>query len=278
MSKLILNSKDYQLPSQFRKMGEISAEIFGSLTSDNQQYVVQSKVSEEVFDQFFLYLKEGQEPEVHIDNLFELQQLSVEFCTREIKELIQRKTAKWREIEAQLEQQGTLSNSKEQEFETKIHDLEQNMQILHEVLQRQLQEIEQLKTELRNQNISNQSNQAEVEMNQTNQIDTKINDIQNIFTANIEKINNEIDEKIENIKEELSNKENQIQSQINQTHEHSTKIEQLKNQMNSLQSILSNTQERINQKEESTNSTLELVNLTINEVKQSYVSKDIFIF
>ena len=91
---------------------------------------------------FFLYLTEGKEPKVHIDNLFELQQLSVEFCTREIKEMIQKKTAKWREIETQHEQQGALSNFKEQEFETKIHNLEQNMQVLHEVLRQQLSEIE----------------------------------------------------------------------------------------------------------------------------------------
>lgn len=59
MSKLILNSKEYSLPLRFRKMGEISDEIFVSLTGDKHQYVVQSKVSEEVFDQFYLYLKEG---------------------------------------------------------------------------------------------------------------------------------------------------------------------------------------------------------------------------
>ena len=78
-------------------------------------------------------MKEWNEPEVYIDNLFELQQLSIKFCTQEIKELIEKKTAKWREIETQLEQQETLTNSKEQEFETKIHYLEQNIQTLNDV-------------------------------------------------------------------------------------------------------------------------------------------------
>ena len=266
MSKLILNSKEYPLPSQFSKMGVISKEIFESLTRGNQQYVIQSKVSEEVLCQFLLYLTDGKEPEVHIDNLFELQQLSVEFCVHEIKEMIQKKTAKWREIEAQLEQQGTLTNSKEQEFETKIHNLEQNIQILNEVLKRQTQEIEKLNKELKNQNISNQSNTEEIEINQMNQIDTKINDIQNIFTEKIETIKNEFEEKIENVKEEILKKGNLIQAQISQIHKHSTNIEQLETQ-----SQLSDTQENIN-------STFESVNLTINEIKQSYVTKDIFQF
>ena len=281
MSKLIINSKEYQLPLPFKKLGEISSEIYRSLAGDNHHYVVQSKVSEEVFDQFYLYLKEGNEPEVHIDNLFELQQLSVEFCTREIKEMIQKKTAKWREIETQHEQQGALSNFKEQEFETKIQDLEQKIQILQSneieferVIRLQSNEIGTLKSELRNQNISNQAKFEEIEINQANQIDTKIGDIQNTFTENIERMKNEI----EQINEEISHKENQIQTQINQIQEHSTSIERLENQMNSLQSQLSNTQERINQTEENTNSTIESVKLAIDEIKQSYVSKDIFIF
>ena len=101
---MILNSKEYQLPLPFKKLGEISSEIYRSLAGDNHQYVVQSKVSDEAFGQFILYLTNGKEPEIHINNLFELQRLSSEFDTQEIKGFIQNKISKWQALETQFEQ------------------------------------------------------------------------------------------------------------------------------------------------------------------------------
>lgn len=128
MPKLILNSKEYTLPFRIMNIGKTSDKIYELLTGNNQQYVIQSNVSEEVLNQFILYLTEDKKPEIHIDNLFELQQLAIEFCTSEIIEAIKRKTAKWREIEKQLENQQEISALKEQELETKIQNLERNMQ------------------------------------------------------------------------------------------------------------------------------------------------------
>lgn len=279
--KLILNSKEKLLPLPFMKIGEISGDIFTSLSRDNRQYVVQSKVSEEVLEEYILYLTKGKEPEVHIDNNFQYQQLAVEFGTQKISELIQAKISKWRQIEAQLEHQGTLSNSKEQELEEKIQNLEQNLLSLHEILQQQLNqfknEIEILKEDFRNQNITNLAELEKMETNQKNLLE-KISEIQNVFTDNFETTNNEIKNDIENIKQDILNNDEKIQTQVNQVHEHSTSIERLENQMNSLQNELSNAIEQINQNETNSNSEFESIQLTIEEIKSSYIDKDVFIF
>ena len=91
MSKLILNSKEYLLPLKIMKIGKTADEIYRSLTGDSHQYVVQSKVSEEVLNEFILYLTEGKITEVHIDNLFELKQLAQEFNTCKIIDAVKKK-------------------------------------------------------------------------------------------------------------------------------------------------------------------------------------------
>lgn len=271
MSKLFLNSKEYTLPLIITNIGKTSYEIYQSLTSDNHEYVVQSKVDEEVFNEFILYLTEDKTPEIHIDNIFGLQQLAIEFGTKDIIDAIKRKADKWREIETQLENQSAISNPKEQELEAKIHVLAQNMQLLH-------QDLEAFKAEIRNQNTSNQAEQSERERNQENQINMKFSEIQDALTQKIETTKNEIEEEIYNIKQKIENIENQILEQINQTNEHSTIINRLENQINSLQNELINNKTQMNQTEENINSTIEAIKLSIDEIKKSYVTKDVLIF
>lgn len=293
--KLILNSQPHAIPQKFKMMGVISDDIFNSLTK-NKQYVVQSKVSTEVFEEFILYLTEGKLPEVHIDNLFELQQLSVEFCTDDIKQSIHQKIDKWREIEAKLEQ-GTLSNSREQELQTRIDILEQsiqqfqnafqhmqqNMQDLHDAFQKQslqlLNKIEALETEVKNQSILNQAELDKMNENQT-LIDDKISELQAKITDEIE---NKIKNDIEIIKQDILDNESTIHAQASKVQKNSSLIEDLENQNSSLKNEVSNTKEQINQNV--TNSefksnilTIEKIKNLINEIKSNYISKDVLIF
>lgn len=76
--KLILNSKEFIIPSNFPRLDDISSTIYQSLTEDHQ-YVVQSFVSEEVFQSFIKYLINNDIPNINFHNKFEYHQLSKEF-------------------------------------------------------------------------------------------------------------------------------------------------------------------------------------------------------
>lgn len=76
---LVFNSIDKPLPSQFHMLTKISQSINQKLIfNDDHKYQVQSNVSEEVFQEFYQYLIDGTEPEIHFDTIYELKQLSQE--------------------------------------------------------------------------------------------------------------------------------------------------------------------------------------------------------
>ncbi|KAK8870824.1 hypothetical protein M9Y10_008722 [Tritrichomonas musculus] len=77
--KLILNSKVFKIPNQFHGIADITKDIYSSLMFGTNQYMVYSKVSEEVFQSFLNYWIKKEEPEITIDNIKEYDMLSREF-------------------------------------------------------------------------------------------------------------------------------------------------------------------------------------------------------
>lgn len=72
---------------------------------ENHKYEVQSKISDEIFQQFLQYLINGTETEIYFDTIYELNQLSKEFQINELQEKIEKKRKQWREIENYFDQQ-----------------------------------------------------------------------------------------------------------------------------------------------------------------------------
>lgn len=79
-----LNNKLFQIPSQFKRMGDIPNSIY-QILKQGEPYDVSSKVSEELFQQFVDYLDKKIDIEIHIDNYIELSQLASEFTQEELQ-------------------------------------------------------------------------------------------------------------------------------------------------------------------------------------------------
>lgn len=76
--KLILGNKMYLIPSDFPFVTDLNLDIYSTLQT-NQQYEVESNVSQEVFRSFIDYWINGDIPNIHIDNISEYYLLSQEF-------------------------------------------------------------------------------------------------------------------------------------------------------------------------------------------------------
>lgn len=119
--RFILNSKTFEIPYQFQKMGVIDINILKQL-NENHEYHILSKVSENVFKDFIQYLINGRELDIHFDNIYELTLLSEEFNIQEMKEnldtiksnyrshetIIEKMQQQIKLLENQISQQNTL--------------------------------------------------------------------------------------------------------------------------------------------------------------------------
>lgn len=76
--KLILNSKEYELPVQFSQRAQISPKILTALQKDGQ-YRIQSTVDETVFQPFLKFLTTSEVPEINDSNRPQFVELSHEF-------------------------------------------------------------------------------------------------------------------------------------------------------------------------------------------------------
>lgn len=76
--KLILKSKEFDIPSAFRSVRNVKPEIFKTLT-DTHQYQVQSDVSEDVFQGFLDNWVKRTLPDINLDNIEQYEKLSKEF-------------------------------------------------------------------------------------------------------------------------------------------------------------------------------------------------------
>lgn len=123
-SYLIFNSKEFDLPDQFIKLPYISRNIYRKLMKGECKYEIQSKVSFEVFKQFRQYLIDGTIPEIHLDTIYEIKQLSEKFEIQELLSKINEKKEKWREFEKNMDE----SNATNRNNNTNIPDLEQKIQ------------------------------------------------------------------------------------------------------------------------------------------------------
>lgn len=87
---LLLESKPFTIPSRFNRLSDLPLEIYNILVFDsNHQYIIQSKVSEEVLKSFINYLVNEKTPDITDTNFFEYYQLNQEFNI--LNELIQSK-------------------------------------------------------------------------------------------------------------------------------------------------------------------------------------------
>ena len=119
--KLILNSKEYLIPSIFNQLPKISKFITDALIFNvDHRYEVQSKVSEEVFESFIKYLIEEEEPKIEINNYHEYLELKEEFNI--MKEIITKKEKEWSQDLEYIK--GLHLNSKEERsfYETRISE------------------------------------------------------------------------------------------------------------------------------------------------------------
>lgn len=76
--KFVLNSKEFEIPSNISRLHDMSPNIYLSFISEGF-YTVQSDVSEEVFKSFIKYLVTNEVPNIDITSIMEYSQLSQEF-------------------------------------------------------------------------------------------------------------------------------------------------------------------------------------------------------
>ena len=78
--QLLLNSKQFPIPSQFDRLPKVSSKVYHSLVFDSlHQYYVESNVSEDVFQSFLDYWIKEEVPNISINNFYEYYNLSQEF-------------------------------------------------------------------------------------------------------------------------------------------------------------------------------------------------------
>ena len=164
-SYLIFDSKQYEIPDQFKKSLEISREIYCSLMRNECKYEVQSKVSEEVFQIFHQYVVDGTTPEIHVDNIYELNQLAREFQISELLELIENMKKRWQEFEKYLEKQVIPQGNESQENP----NIDRMIRNLCLIIETQANEIKELKNKFELYIIKHQNQMDEKETQRNNE-------------------------------------------------------------------------------------------------------------
>lgn len=265
---LIFNSEQITVPIRFKKMGELPQEMIESMMKGDYKYEIQSKVSKEVFQIFYDYLVDGTEPELHIDNIFELGLLAQEFKLEEIIKSIKIKKAKLREYENFLENQ-TSSQSIQifQQLDNTIRNLNNKIENLERNFINQKAEFQSIYNELKTQ-INNQYNE----------LTQKYEEIENMVNSRLE----ELSQNVEEIRNVIQSNEAQFSTQASMNNELTNSINQINNQIESFQSQLLTQKEQLAQNESEINSKLENLKLNnddlknkTNEINNNYISKDI---
>lgn len=273
-SLLIFNSKEYELPDQFKKLVEVSNEIYQKLMKGECKYEVKSKVSEETFKTFVQYLIDGKAIEIHLDTIYELKLLAEEFKISELLEQIETKKNKWRKIEKILEQQQ-FSSSETNEGKVSI---EQQIQQLYKLFDMQRKEIEELQRSIQLRTIQNQ-NQIE---EQEKRFENKINEIINQFAEqrlnDNEKLEKSIGEIYEKFEDEVKFIEEKNQEQNSMIQNHNNKFEQLINQLESIKEEISKNKNELNEFESNLNAQLENIKQTLEKEQLTFITKDISIY
>lgn len=101
--ELIVKSKSYSLPFQFKGLFEIKTSIYYQLLVDpNHKYFVESNISEQNFQSFIDFLVNDKEPNITTYNYYDFLQLSQEFQYTKLEELIQSIKKNWNKFELNL--------------------------------------------------------------------------------------------------------------------------------------------------------------------------------
>lgn len=269
---LIFNSIDKPLPSNFQMLPKISQSISQELIfNDDHKYQVQSKVSEEVFQEFYQYLLDGTEPEIHFDTIYEFKQLSQEFEIQELKLNIEKKKNQWREIEKFFQQQPTINSTQNDP------NLDQTIAQIFQILDSQRQQIENLTKQIQSQKIEHDSNNME----EKRQFDFYKEHLKQIIDEN-QRRENEINQEFNKIEEKMQSKNNQIESQNstiqNQIEDLTNKLEILKSQIELMNNQNSKQQKSFIDYEKDTKAQFETINNqfeTIRNQFEKYITKDI---
>lgn len=266
---MILNSKEYELSDQLKKLLDISKTIYLQLMKGECKYDVKSKVSEDVFKAFVEYLIEGTDIEIHFDTIYELKQLGEEFSISELLEKIESKKNKWREIEKFFEQQQPSTSSEANEGKIST---EQKISQLYEILDFQMKKIEELQNEV-------QSLKTNYEM----QIEELQKVIQSLEIENENKIS-EQEKKFVNENRIIMDQYNKQRLDDNKKLEDSIKekFQKIENEMNSNQELFQKQESSISNhdnKFELINNQFELIKnefeTKIKDQLQIYITKDI---
>lgn len=262
-SRLIFNSKEYELPDQFAKSNNISRDIYRKLNRNEYKYEVQSKVDDENFQIFFEYLVDGKEPEIHLDNIYELKQLAKEFQISELIEKINEKFKKWREIEKTLDQQSTSSNVES----LQPADITQAIQQIYQIFDKMKDQIEKLEKRV----ISIESQNKTLESQFKNDMETYFDQqIEQIKESNENK-ENEIYSNLQQIKDEIESKNDQFENQKLVNVEYSNLFERLQNQLELLSSEIPKQNDKLSEFESD-------VNVQLEAIKQTCLTKEVFNF
>lgn len=264
---LVFNSIENQLPIQFQMSSKISPNIIQKLIFDkDHKYQVQSKVSEEVFQQFFQYLIDGIEPEIHFDTIYEFKQLSQEFEIQELKLNIENKKNQWRSIEQFFQQQSTINSTA---TTSDISSVNQQLEQIHTIHRAQSQQIDKLT----NKNIVYDSinKENETKINILNQQLQQITNENQQRESNIDNNFNRIDNEIQPIKEQIDIQNSTIQDQHNQIEELKNQIEILKNHIETINNQITMQQNNFDVHERDVNAKLETIQIQL----EKYISKDI---
>ena len=99
--KLVLRTKEFDVPFQFKGLTDISTDIFEQiLNNPSHKYYVKSDVNDTVLKSFIDFWVQEIEPEINIDNYLQFYQLSEEFNI--MKDLLISSKEKWNEYELNI--------------------------------------------------------------------------------------------------------------------------------------------------------------------------------
>lgn len=273
MASLVLNGQKFDIPFQFKKMGDISSDIFNELIN-SRSYQVKSSVSPEVFQEFVKYLIDGSDPEVQIDNFYELLQLSNEFHADQLKNLINAKKAQWKEYEKSFVQH--------QQAITQLYQLVQKFSEDIKLLQDQLQRVQ----------IDVSAKNSELNQEFLNKIEEMANQQSQYFEERINNSNNHISEQIQLINGQFESLNSKFSSQNDNNENTFTSIEKLNVQIESLQRKISMQDEKAGEFQSEVDSKLAQIGLMytdfnnkieeqknemtkIGEAQQAFITKDV---
>lgn len=241
-------------------MGELSSEMLEMVISGEENtYTIKSDVSDEVFNILYDYLISAILPEINLNNIFGLYELSQEFGLQEIKNLIEKKRRELQEHEEYFENQN-IQETQQLHLYDKINDLENQLQ---------------------NQKIEFQNKLDEQEIRIKHYCEELINE-------KFQELNEKIDLLQENTNDSLSmlnqnhlSYEEKLMSQTIYNNDNNNEISQIKNQLESLINQCSIQSAQILRNENEINSKFTEMNLIFNEqnnkideIKNKYITKD----